>query len=140
MDALVGGVIDVRAVLVDEYACLVLEVVRIARDVVPPLEDGDLVATCLREPARADRTRIACTDNDGIVGQGIEAFGQTVRDAHVDDSSDVGGTTDGTTGRIPRAILPRAHIMGPVSHKRPRTAQCHGIRGGSFTTSRGEDT
>ena len=53
--ALVHGVVDVRAVLVDEDARLVDVVVGVARDVVAALDDGDLEAARLGEATGANR-------------------------------------------------------------------------------------
>ena len=67
MDALVGGVVDVGPVLVDEHARLVIAVVGVARDVVAALEHADLEAARLGEAARADGARVAGADDDRII-------------------------------------------------------------------------
>ena len=80
--AFVGGVIDVRAVLVDQDARLVLVVVGVARDVVAALKDGDLHATGLCKAARANAARIPAADNEGVIGFRVEARAETALDVH----------------------------------------------------------
>ena len=80
--ALAHGVVDVRAVLVHEDARLVVVVVRVARDVVAPLEDGDLEPAGLRKAACAHGAGIPRADDDGVIAVRIEPGGQTVFDTH----------------------------------------------------------
>ena len=65
--AIVGRVVDVGTVLVDEHARLVIAVVGVARDVATALEHADLEAARLGETPRADGARVAGTDDDRIV-------------------------------------------------------------------------
>ena len=81
--ALVGGVVDVRAILVDQDAGLVLVVVGVAGDVVAALEDGDLHAAGLGEATGADGAGVARADDDGVEGLGGKVSRQTALDAHV---------------------------------------------------------
>ena len=81
--ALVHGVVDVRAILVDQDAGLVLVVVGVAGDVVTALEDGDLHAAGLGEAARADGAGVARAHDDCVEGLGGKVSRQTALDAHV---------------------------------------------------------
>ena len=76
--ALVGGVVDVRAVLVNQDASLVHVVVGVARDVVATLEDANLEAAGLNEPAGAHRTGVSGTNDDGVIGVRSKTDGQTL--------------------------------------------------------------
>ena len=80
--AVVHGVIDVRAVLVDEDARVVEEVVGVAGDVVAALEDADLEPAGLGEAARAGRPGVARADDDRVKAVGVEAGGKALLDAH----------------------------------------------------------
>jgi len=80
--ALVGGVVDMRAILVDEDSGLVMAIVGIAGDMVPALEDADLKAAGLCEAACAYGTGITGADDDDIVRIGREGLGKTALNAH----------------------------------------------------------
>ena len=73
--ALAKGVVDMRAVLVDEDAVLVHVVVRVACDVVAALEDRDAEAGALGHAAGAHGTGVARSDDDHVVLFGVERCG-----------------------------------------------------------------
>ena len=83
VDALVIGVVDVRAVQVDEHPGLVEAIVGVARDVRTALEDADLLACTLRQLARNDRAGITGTDDEGVVIGNVERLGKTMDNGHV---------------------------------------------------------
>ena len=65
--ALVEGVVDMRAVLVDQDAVPVIAVVGVARDVVAPLEHGDTEPGGLRQATGAHRAREPGPHDDHVV-------------------------------------------------------------------------
>ena len=82
MNALILRVINVRTILMNKNASLVLVVIRVTSDVVAALDDGDAEATGLRKTASTDRTRIASSDNDHVVAVGRKTSGKPVCDTH----------------------------------------------------------
>ena len=74
--------VDVRAVLVDQDAGVVEEVVGVAGDVVAALEDADLEAAGLGEATGAGRTSVARSDDEGVIRVRVEAGGKALLDAH----------------------------------------------------------
>ena len=84
MHALALGVVDVRTVLMDQYPGVVQAVVRVAGDVVPALDDGNLVAAGLRKATCAYSAGESRAHDDDVVVLGVEALGKTFGDTHVD--------------------------------------------------------
>ena len=103
--ALVHGVVDVWAVLVDEDSGIVNVVVGVAGDVVATLEDADLEPAGLGQAARADGTSVARADNDGVIGVGRETIWQTVHDTHRNPLSVRQRRSQGRCGQRARPIF-----------------------------------
>ena len=80
--ALAVGVVDVRAVLMDENAVLVQIIEGVARDMVAALENRDTETRTFRHAARAHRTGISSADDNHVVFIGVERCGETTRDLH----------------------------------------------------------
>ena len=76
MHALVKGMVDVRAILVDKDSGLVSAVIGIARNVATALQNGNTIADGLGKTAGANGTGITGADNDHVVRAGIKAFRQ----------------------------------------------------------------
>ena len=76
MHALVKGMVDVRAILVDKDSRLVSAVEGIARNVATALQNGNTIADGLGKTAGANGTGISSTDDDHVVRAGVKAFRQ----------------------------------------------------------------
>ena len=80
--AVIGGVVDVRAVLVNEDASVIEAVVSVSRDVRTTLQDGHLIATRLGQTAGAGGTGVSGTHDEDVVRSGVEVLRKAARDAH----------------------------------------------------------
>ena len=76
MHALVKGMVDVRAILVDKDSRLVSAVEGIARNVATALQNGNTIADGLGKTAGANGTGISSTDDNHVVRAGVKAFRQ----------------------------------------------------------------
>ena len=82
MNALAIRVVDVRAKHMDEDAALIVIIVRVARDVVAALKDGDAEPHGLGKAAGAHGAGVSCADNDHVVLMRVEASRKTKGDLH----------------------------------------------------------
>ena len=78
------GVVDVRAVLVNENPGVVGVVVGVTSDVVATLEDGDAKPAGLGKATGADRPRVSRADDEHVIRIGVEASGEPTCDTHTD--------------------------------------------------------
>ena len=76
MHALVKGMVDVRAILVDKDSRLVSAVEGIARNVATALQNGNTIADGFGKTAGANGTGISSTDDNHVVRAGVKAFRQ----------------------------------------------------------------
>ncbi len=116
--ALVGGVEDVRAVLVHEDARLVPVVVGVARHMAAALEDADLEAAGLGQTARADGTGVSGPHDDGVEGGGVEVVRKACVEVHGRFPS-MGGphvTRALRTNKSSCRPLPAARFLGRFYH------------------------
>ena len=74
--ALVKGMVDVRAILVDKDSRLVSAVEGIARNVATALQNGNTIADGFGKTAGANGTGISSTDDNHVVRAGVKAFRQ----------------------------------------------------------------
>ena len=80
--ALVEGVVDMRAVEMDEDTGLIVIVVGVAGDVVATLQNGDAETDGLGKTAGAHRAGISCPDDDHVVIMRVETSRKTRSDLH----------------------------------------------------------
>ena len=108
MHAVVVRMVDMRTILVDEDACLVLIVVGVARDVVAALDDADLEVQGLCQAAGTYCSCITRTDDEDVVAVSIEIIRQTMCDIH----------TTSLTGAC-ATCLPYRKKRSPINALRP---------------------
>ena len=70
--ALIEGVVDVRAVLVNKDAVFIQVIVGVARNMVAALEHGNMESSVFGQTARADGAGVSGTHDDHVICVGVK--------------------------------------------------------------------